>query len=120
MALPTPTITTMATSRTWDGDGVRTTRARASEKTSCSTDSTIRNFLRSTLSAMRPPTMASRRAGTELGEDDDPDEGARPGEVVGVGAQDHVLHPGADVGGEGAQEDDAKRPVPQSREGGPR
>ena len=63
MALPTPTITTMATSRTWDGDGVRTTRAKASENTSCSTDSTIRNFLRSTLSAMRPPTMASRRAG---------------------------------------------------------
>ena len=63
MALPTPTMTTMATRTTCEGDGVRTTQARTSENTSCSTDRTIRNFLRSTLSAMRPPTMASRSAG---------------------------------------------------------
>ena len=38
----------------------------------------------------------------ELGEDDDPHEGARMGELPGVCAEDHVLHPGADVGGEGS------------------
>ena len=42
---------------------------------------------------------------------------ARVGEVVGVGTEDDVLHPGADVRGEGAQEDDAEGPV---RQGGPR
>ena len=47
----------------------------------------------------------------ELGEDDDADEGARVRQIVGVGAEDHVLHPGADVRGEGAQEDDAECPV---------
>ena len=56
-----------------------------------------------------------RRA--ELGEDDDADERARVGDVVGVGAEDDVLHPGADVGGEGAEEDDAKGAVPQGRDG---
>ena len=49
--------------------------------------------------------------GPELGEDDDADERARVGEVVGVGAEDDVLHPGADVRGEGPQEDDAERAV---------
>ena len=63
MALPTPTRTTMMTSTTCDGDGDLTTQARASEKMSCSIDKTIRNLLRSTLSAMSPPTMASRSAG---------------------------------------------------------
>ena len=54
-----------------------------------------------------------RRA--ELGEDDHPDERARVRRVVGVGAQDDVLHPGADVGGEGAEEHDPERAVPQGR-----
>ncbi len=38
------------------------------------------------------------------------------GDVVGVRAQDDVLHPGADVGGEGAEEDDAEGAVPQGRD----
>ena len=77
----------------------------------------IRKRLRSTLSASRPPTMGRTRVGPELGEDDDADERARVREVVGVGAEDDVLHPGADVRGEGAQEDDAERPVPERRPG---
>ena len=52
-----------------------------------------------------------RRA--QLGEDDDADERARVGQVVRVHAEDDVLHPGADVRGEGAQEHDAERPVRQ-------
>ena len=63
MALPTPIITTMKTRRTCEGEGARTTHARASENTSCSMERTMRNFLRSTLSAMRPPTGANRSAG---------------------------------------------------------
>ena len=63
MALPTPTMTTISTSRTCEGWGDGTTRATPSENTSCSIDRTIRKFLRSTLSAMRPPTMASSRVG---------------------------------------------------------
>ena len=53
----------------------------------------------------------------ELGEDDDAHERCRVREVIGVGTEDHVLHPGADVRGEGAQEDDAERPVRQGRPG---
>ena len=53
----------------------------------------------------------------QLGEDDDADERGRVREVVGVGAEDDVLHPGADVGGEGAEEDDAEGPVREGRPG---
>ncbi len=53
----------------------------------------------------------------QLGEDDDAHEGARVGELIGVGTEDDVLHPGADVRCKGAQEDDAEGPV---GEGGPR
>ena len=107
----------MSTSSTWEGWGEAATSATPSEKTSCSTDRMIRNRLRSTLSASRPPTIGRTRVGPELGEDDDADEGARVGEVVGVGAEDDVLHPGADVRGEGAEEDDAERAVAQGRPG---
>ena len=78
----------------------------------------IRKRLRSTLSASRPPTMGSTSVGPELGEDDDADERGRVREVVGVGAEDDVLHPGADVRGEGTQEDDAEGAVRQGRPGG--
>ena len=77
----------------------------------------IRKRLRSTLSARSPPDHGQEQRRPELGEDDDADEGARVREVVGVGAEDHVLHPGADVRGEGTEEDDAEGPV---REGGSR
>ena len=109
----------MSTSSTWEGCGRRAPPGpRPSENTICSMDRMIRKRLRSTLSAMSPPTMGSTSVGPELGEDDDADERARVGEVVGVGAEDDVLHPGADVRGEGAQEDDAEGAVRQGRPGG--
>ena len=40
------------------------------------------------------------------------------GEVVGVGTEHDVLHPGADVGGECPEEDDAEGAVPQGGHGG--
>ena len=49
----------------------------------------------------------------KLGEDHHADESARVRQVVGVGAEDDVLHPRADVRREGAQEHDAERPVRQ-------
>ena len=76
---------------------------------------TMRKRLRSTLSARRPPTIGQDQGGAQLGEDDDADERGRVREVVGVRAEDDVLHPGADVRGEGAQEDDAEGPVRQRR-----
>jgi hypothetical protein len=63
MALPAPTISTMTTSSTWDGCGDRTTSATPSENTSCSIASTIKNRLRSTLSASRPPNMGRMSVG---------------------------------------------------------
>ena len=55
------------------------------------------------------------QGGPELGKDDDADERGRVREVVGVGAENDVLHPRADVRGEGAEEDDAEGPVRQCR-----
>ena len=63
MALPAPTMNTMATRSTLEGSGDNTTRATATEKTSCSIDRMMRNRLRSTLSANRPPTMGRTRVG---------------------------------------------------------
>jgi len=74
----------------------------------------MRNFLRSTLSAMSPPTGANRSAGPSWAKMMTPDERTRVGEVVGVGTEDDVLHPGSDVGGECPEEDDAKSAVPQA------
>ena len=42
----------------------------------------------------------------ELGEDHDADVRARVGELEGIGTEHDVLHPGADVRGEGPEEDD--------------
>ena len=61
----------------------------------------------------QPPDHRQDQCRPELGEDDDADEGGRVREVVGVGTEDDVLHPGADVRGEGSEEDDAEGPVRQ-------
>ena len=63
MALPAPTMRTISTNRTFEGWGESTTRATPREKTSCSSESTMRRRLRSTLSASRPPTMGRTRVG---------------------------------------------------------
>ena len=52
----------------------------------------------------------------QLGEDDQADEDGRPGDLVGEGAEDHVLHPAADVRQERPQEDAPEGGV---GEGGP-
>ena len=57
---------------------------------------------------------------SELGENDDADEGARMRDVVGVGTQHDVLHPGADVGRECTEVDDAECAMAQGGAGGPR
>ena len=74
-----------------------TMAARTSEKTACSTWRTIRSSRRSNRSANIPPNSPREQQRAQLGEGQQPDERARAREVVGVGAQDERLHPGADV-----------------------
>ncbi len=63
----------------------------------------------------QPAHHGQDEGGAQLGEDDDADERGRVREVVGIGTEDDVLHPGADVRGEGTQEDDAEGAVRQGR-----
>ena len=114
---PTPTMSTMTTSRTCEGWGDSTTSATPREKTSCSSDRRIRKRLPVDLVGQQAAHHRQDQRRPELGEDDDADEGARVREVVGVGAEDDVLHPGADVRREGAEEDDAEGPVRQGGAG---
>ena len=63
MALPAPTMSTITTSRTFEGWGDSTTSATPREKTSCSSERTISRRLRSTLSASSPPTIGRTSVG---------------------------------------------------------
>ena len=97
------------------GVGDAATRATPMEKTSCSTDRIDEEALAVDLVRQQATHHGQHQRRAQLGEDDDADERGRVREVVGVGAQDDVLHPGADVRGEGTQEDDAEGPVRQGR-----
>ena len=95
--------------------GEAATRATPSENTSCSMDEDDQEALAVDLVGQEAADHGQDEGRSQLGEDDDADEGGRVREVVGVGTEDDVLHPGADVRGEGAQEDDAEGPVRQGR-----
>ena len=109
----------MITSRTFDGWGESDDERHAEgEHELLEGQERSGTACRSTLSASRPPTIGRSSVGPSWAKMMTPTKVARVGEVVGVGTEDHVLHPGADVGGEGAEEDDAEGPVGQGGPGG--
>ena len=117
MALPAPTPSTMTTSNTCEGSGEAATRATPSENTQLLERQNDEEALPVDLVRQETAHHRQDQGRPELGEDDDAHERRRVREVVGVGTEDHVLHPGADVRGEGAEEDDAEGAVGQGRPG---
>ena len=61
----------------------------------------------------QPTERREEQQRPELREEQQTDVGRRTGQLVGVGAEHHVLHPRADVRREGAEVDDAEVAVPQ-------
>ena len=77
MALPTPTITTIRTSTTCDGDGFVTTHARASGEDQLFEGEDDQEPLAVDLVGDEAAHHGEQQRRAELGEDDDADEGAR-------------------------------------------
>ena len=119
-ALPMPTARTQPKMSTRDGlSAPATMAARTSENTSCSVCRTMSSLRRSRASATMPPTTDSSSSGPSWAKASSADERARPGQLVGVRAEHHGLHPRADVRGERAQPHEAELAVGQGRAGGP-
>src|SRR5215216_1932664 len=112
--LPTPIAKTQTTSATRDGLLVAARPASTTDRTSCSSCVMIKSLRRSTVGGL----LADRRheqQRPELREEQDPDEDGRTGELVSECAEEHILHPRADVRRERPAPEDAEVAVPQRR-----
>ena len=119
MALPAPTPSTITTNNTWEGLGDSDDQRHPQREHQLLDRQHDQEPLAIHLVRQQAAEHGQDESRAELGEDDDADERARVGQVVGVGAEYDVLHPRPDVRGERPEEDDAERAVAEGRPGRP-